>query len=68
MVLRCTKSTSTLFTAGKDYPVKQVVSEYDSPVNNVKYQVRTDLGSTAYCSLTGANVAFRLIINSKQEA
>lgn len=66
MVLKCVKSTSTLFTAGKSYPVQHVVSEYDNPVKSLKYQVKSDLGSTVYCALESAKASFKVLTSESK--
>lgn len=57
MTLKCTKSKSTLFTAGRAYKV--LAATYDEDINERVYLLETDRGSTCYTGLKGCQGEFR---------
>ena len=57
MTLKCTKSKSTLFTAGRAYKV--LAATYDEDTDERLYLLETDRGSTCYTGLKGCQGEFR---------
>ena len=61
MKLKCVKTKSTLFTAGKEYAVHNVHVDYDRIRDGEQYQIKTDKGSTIYVRLSGGDSEFRVV-------
>ena len=57
MTLKCTKSKSTLFTAGRAYKV--LAATYDEDIDERVYLLETDRGSTCYTGIKGCQGEFR---------